>query len=467
MSGGQRHMPRTGASPQVTRYRVRISGEGRRWRWNEGGERSTTKVSGAVVVGQGIARWGATSGTVWDAACAEYGDATDSQSSRATSGDPSRPPSRTQRDGLREGVLMRPIAYARRPRRHRVTCMRACLLTYTLLVMIAVPPPVGRAAAWHAQPALHLRTIADVPLTGGASRFDYESLDQDRQLLFMAHLGAGILTVFNVKTNRVVSNIQRVPGVHGVLVVPGLHRVYASATDDNQIAVIDERRLRVVGRVPGGDYPDGIAYDPDAHAVFVSDESGGTDTVIDTRTDRRVATISLGGEAGNTQYDPGTHRIFVDVQTRNQLVAIDPRRERVVARYPLPGCRHDHGLLIDAPRQLAFVACDENARLLTVDLRTMKVAQTQTVGSDPDVLAFDQGQRRLLVAAESGILTVFQERDRRIQKVGQGYVATEAHSVAVDSRTHRLYLPLENVNGRPVLRVADLSGVSRSRSQRD
>jgi hypothetical protein len=28
-----------------------------------------------------------------------------------------------------------------------------------------------------------------------------------------------------------------------------------------------------------------------------------------------------------------------------------------------------------------------------------------------------------------------------------------AHTVAVDPATHRVYLPLENVNGRPVLRI--------------
>lgn len=314
--------------------------------------------------------------------------------------------------------------------------------------------------------SLPLHTVATIRLPGGSSRFDYQSLDEGRHLLFIAHLGASMVTVFNTGTNRVVRNIPHVSGVHGVLVVPGLHRVYASATDANQVAVIDERSFRVVARVPGGDYPDGIAYDPDVHAIVVSDESGGTDTVIDARTNRRVATIPLGGEAGNTQYGSSSHRIYVDVQTRNQLVAIDPGRSRVVARYALPGCQHDHGLLIDAARRLAFVACDGNARLLVVDLRTMKVIEAQTVGSDPDVLAFDQGRRRLFVAAESGILTVFAERGRRLQKVGQGFIAQEAHSVAVDSRTHRLYLPLENVDGRPVLRVALLQSTSRAGKHR-
>jgi len=327
-------------------------------------------------------------------------------------------------------------------------------LANILLALLLLPLLAG-AVPRVSTPPLRLRTIADVPLAGGSSRLDYESLDERTGLLFIAHLGAGIVSVFDTKTQRIVANIPHIAGVHGVLAVPALGRVYASATDDNQVAVIDERTLRVIARIPGGDYPDGLADDPVAHTIFVSDETGGTDTVIDTRTNRRVATIPLGGEAGNTQYDPVSGRMVVDVQTRDELVAIDPKTTRIVAHYALPpSCQHDHGLLIDASHRLAFIACDGNATLLVFDLRAAPVTAVQSVGADPDVLAFDTAVRRLYVATESGSVSVFDERGRTVRKVAEGFVATEAHVIAVDPRTHRLYLPLQNVDGRPVLRVA-------------
>ena len=79
---------------------------------------------------------------------------------------------------------------------------------------------------------------------------------------------------------------------------------------------------------------------------------------------------------------------------------------------------------------------------------------TLAVGSDPDVLAFDVALGRLYVSAESGIISIFDERDRNLVKVGEGFFAADAHSVAVDSRTHRVYFPLQNVGGKPVLRIA-------------
>jgi hypothetical protein len=57
----------------------------------------------------------------------------------------------------------------------------------------------------------------------------------------------------------------------------------------------------------------------------------------------------------------------------------------------LAGC--DHGLLVDASRRLAFVACDGNARLLVVDLDQMRVTAAHRVGRSPD--AFSEGMRAL------------------------------------------------------------------------
>jgi YVTN family beta-propeller protein len=300
----------------------------------------------------------------------------------------------------------------------------------------------------------YLETVADIPLPGGASRFDYQSVDPRRGLLFIAHLGASMVTVFDLASGRIRANIANISDVHGVLAIPALGRVYASATGENQVEVIDGQSLRVVATIPAGVYPDGMAYDPDTHRLFVSDETGGSETVIDVRSERQIATIPLGGEAGNTQDDPLSHRIFVDVQTRNQLVAIDPTTNRVIARYGVPNCDHDHSLLIDAASRLAFVACDGNSVLLTVDLRSMTVTAVQAVGEAPDVLALDSDWHLLYVASETGVLSVFEERGQALRKLYERFVATEAHSVAVDEQTHRITLPLQEVHGKPLLRIA-------------
>lgn len=300
---------------------------------------------------------------------------------------------------------------------------------------------------------LPLEHVIDVPLPGSTTRLDYESYDPNRHLLFIAHLGDGEVIVFDAGTSRVVARIPDVSSVHGVLAIPELGRVYASATGTNEIVAIDETTLKIVARMPGGRYPDGMAYAPEVNKLYVSDETGDTETVIDVHTNQRVATIPLGGEVGNTQYDPRSRHVFVNVQTRNELVEIDPKADRVVGRFPLAGARQNHGLLIEPQGHLAFIACEGNDKLLVLDMGSKRVTQSFDVGGDPDVLAFDTASKSLYVAGEAGIVSMFSLTNVGIRKTGEGRLGSNAHVVAVDSISHRSYFPLKNVGGRPVLRV--------------
>jgi DNA-binding beta-propeller fold protein YncE len=326
----------------------------------------------------------------------------------------------------------------------------ACYATPTSLTPTSWSAPMPKAAANASRGALRL--LNEYPLPGPANRFDYQSLDPSAGRLYMNHMNAGRLVVFDIGAGKLVAEIPDLPRATGVLSVPSRHQVFVSAAGAHDVAIINDQTLAVTTRIGGIRFPDGIAYVPGLEKIFVSDESGGADVGIDVRTNTKLSTIALGGEAGNTHYDSVSHCVLVAVQTRNQLVAIDPASEKIVARYDLPGSDHPHGFAIDEIGRLAFISCEGNAKLLVVDLRTMKVIATHAVGEGPDVLAWDASWRRLYVASEGGVLSVFAADGTILQPLGD-YRASHAHTVSVDSRTHRVYLPLEDVGGQPVLRV--------------
>ncbi len=306
-----------------------------------------------------------------------------------------------------------------------------------------------------ASPLAKWRIVADVPLPGPPARFDYQSFDTTTGWLWIAHMGAGEVLAFDVRARRVTARVPNMPGVTGIRVVPSLRRVFASLSGDHAVAVLDSRNGQVTARVPGGRFPDGVAYAPQAHKLYVSDERGGQELVIDVPSSSARRAIRLGGEAGNTQYDAVTARVWVAVQTREELAAIDPLADSVVARVPTPGIRRPHGILVDADHRFIYVAGEENARLGILDLRTMRIVRTYAVGGEPDVLAMDPGRRRLFVAAESGVISAFVARGDSLVPLPR-YEVPHGHSVAVDPTTHLVYVPLENVKGKPVLRILRL-----------
>jgi len=305
---------------------------------------------------------------------------------------------------------------------------------------------------------LPLELVRDVPLPGGPTRFDYQWIDSVGGRLYVAHLGAGSVDVFDLRAEKVVSVIEGLPSVHGVLAVPERHLVFATVTGQKQLAIIDDRTFTVRARVPAGEYPNGLAYDPRTDRVFVSNNTGLGIAVVDVRRNEPLPGIDIGGGAGNSQYDSVSGHVFVTVHKVAALVEIDPVTLKVVARHPLKGIRSCHGLLVAADLQLAFAACggEGGPKLLTFDLKAKRQSSLETIPPQPDVMAFDPGQRRVYVASSTGRIAVFEvAADHQVTNAGEGFVGPNAHTVSVDPQSHRVYFPLENLRGRAVLRVME------------
>src|SRR6267154_822389 len=120
-------------------------------------------------------------------------------------------------------------------------------LSGALLAVLFMASDTG-ASPSTAAPPLQLQAIADIPLGGHPTRLDYASLDAGRHLLFIAHLGDSEVIVFDSEARRVVKRISNVSHVHGVLAIPELGRVYASATGTNEVVAIDEKTLQISAR---------------------------------------------------------------------------------------------------------------------------------------------------------------------------------------------------------------------------
>src|SRR6202163_623563 len=328
---------------------------------------------------------------------------------------------------------------------------------FTLAFLILAMGPEGARpsnAASDNTNHVPLKKVADIPMPGPAVRFDYQSLDATQGRLYISHMNANQLVVFDTNKREVVANLDGFSSVHGVWAVPELGRVYASLTREHKVASVDAKTLQTLAKVGPIKYPDGIAYAPGPQRVFVSDEHGDVDAVIDAKTNSLVASIHLGGGAGNTVYDSGSGHIVVAVHEKNELVAIDPANLQIIGHYPMTGIESPHGIALDQAGRLGFVAGEDNHMLAVVDLTTMKVLATHPVGKDPDVLAFDPGVKRLYVSAESGNVFVFREDGKTL--VDEGHISIpHAHTVCVDPHTHLVYFPLENIDGHPLLRIME------------
>src|SRR5438309_9213636 len=142
-----------------------------------------------------------------------------------------------------------------------------------------VTPPMAAYGGDTSGQTLSQVGVIDLPGPPG-KRFDYLTIDYDDHYLLSAHLGAGILYVIDLKTNKVVKAIPDVPGVEGVEYVPELKKVYTSDWHENMIGVIDLKQLKVINKLPTAEKPDGSAYAAPFQKLYVSDERGRVEAAV-------------------------------------------------------------------------------------------------------------------------------------------------------------------------------------------
>ena len=314
---------------------------------------------------------------------------------------------------------------------------------------------LGRSVAQPAAGHPSLRQIAEFDLPGPpGKRFDYLTIDDDNNYLLSAHLGAGLLHVIDLRTNAVVKTVPDVPGVEGVAYIAEGKKVYTANWGENKIGVIDVARMAVVKRLPTEAKPDGIAYAAPFHKAYVSNERAKAESVIDVRTDTIVKVLRFDSETGVPQYDPVARKVYVNLQDQNVLAVIDPVSDAVVGRYPVQGCRENHGMAIDPEHRRAFLSCEGNDTLAVFDLDTHGAIAHLPMAKGADVVMFDPGLGRIYVACSSGAISVFQmDGPSRFRKLQDFPVEPKIHSLAVDGRTHRVYAPAEQEKGRPTSKM--------------
>ncbi|MGH9518834.1 MAG: YncE family protein [Terriglobales bacterium] len=306
-----------------------------------------------------------------------------------------------------------------------------------------------------------LRKIATVDLPGPAGkRFDYLTIDYKDDYLLSAHLGAGILYVIDLRNNQLVAAIPDVPGVEGVVFAPDAGKVYTSDWLENKIGVISLAQRRIIKKLPTLSKPDGSTYAAPFHKVYVSDERGRAEAVVNVSDDTIIKTIHFDSEAGMPRYDPVARKIYVNLQDTNRFAVIDPATDTVVAQYPVGRCRGNHGMALDAEHHLAFLSCEGNDLMTVFDLKQHRPVAYLPEAKGPDVVKFDPGLRRIYVACYSGAISIYQETGNgRVQKLEDFPVQPKVHSLAVDIRTHRVYAPEQEENGKPVARLVIYAAV--------
>jgi YVTN family beta-propeller protein len=272
---------------------------------------------------------------------------------------------------------------------------------------------------------------------GGGGRWDYAYADSANHRLYVSH---GTQTeVIDTTTDTLVGTIPGTTGVHGIAIAGDLGRGYTSDGGDNDVTVFDLKTLKVLSKVKTGQNPDAIIYEPVSHRVFTFNGRSADATAIDAKTgDVVAASIAVGGKPEFAQID-GKGHIYANVEDKNEIIEVDAKNALVSKRYSIAPCDSPSGLAID-PKGRLYSVC-ENKIMIVSDPAAGKVLANVAIGAGDDGVGFDDGYAFAANGADGTITMVGETSPGKFEAVATIPSQRSARTIAGDQKAHKLYLP--------------------------
>jgi len=298
-----------------------------------------------------------------------------------------------------------------------------------LLIIALLPLLVGAAPTGY-------HVTGEIKI-GGEGGWDYLTADSAGRRLYVSH--ASHVVVVDLDTNQVVGDIPDTPGVHGIAIAAELNRGFVSNGRGNNVTIFDLKTLKVISTVATGENPDAIRYDPKSGRVFAFNGRSRSASVIDAKTGTVAATIPLPGKPEFSAAD-GTGRVYANIEDTNEIVEIDAAKATVTKKYALTGCDGPSGLAMDAKNRRLFSVCG-NRVMAVSDPDAGKVIATPAIGAGSDGAAFDPGTGYAFSSNGDGTLTIVQQTGGKWDVLENIATQRGARTIAVDEKTHKVYLP--------------------------
>jgi YVTN family beta-propeller protein len=274
---------------------------------------------------------------------------------------------------------------------------------------------------------------------GGEGGWDILTIDSAASRLYLSH--ATKVVVVDINKNAVAGEITDTPGVHGFVAVPEFQRGFSTNGKENKSSVVDLATLKTISKIDTGEGPDAVVYEPRHREVYVFNHKGNSVSVVDAKEAKVVATIPLGGSPEFAAVDEKGGRVYCNIEDKSEVVAIDAAKHEVVAHWPLAPGEEPSGIALDAVRHRLFSGC-HNKMMTMLDTETGKVVTTAPICAGTDGAAFDDATQLAFASCGDGTTTIAQEEAPDKLTVVQT-LKTErgARTMAIDPKTHRIYLP--------------------------
>ena len=285
--------------------------------------------------------------------------------------------------------------------------------------------------------AVMYRVTKKIPIPGQGG-WDYLTIDEVARRLYVSHETQ--VEVLDVDSDAIVGRVLNTSGVHGIAVAPNLGRGFVSNGLASTVTIFNLKTLKPIVDVPTGKKPDVIIFDPATSRVFAFNGDSNSATAIDAATGKVAGTVDLGGRPESAAAD-GNGFIYNNLEDQNQVVKIDSRKLAVVQRWLTTPCSSPSSMAMDRAKHRLFIGCRSKV-MAVMNADTGKVVTTLPIGDVVDATVFDSDTHLIFNSNGEGTISVIREdTPDKYSPVETVKTAPRARTMALDPRTHQLFLP--------------------------
>jgi DNA-binding beta-propeller fold protein YncE len=262
------------------------------------------------------------------------------------------------------------------------------------------------------------------------------AVDEARRRLLAAHSQAGALTIIDLAADKLEREVP-VGKSSGVAIDPQDGKYFVGTIEG--VAVVDRNTLDKTGFISTPGPTDAMVFDPHGDRLYVGHDDDGELWVVDPHHDKIIGRIAIPGAPELMAIDPQSHRLYVNIKPTNEVVAIDPGIGKVIAQWSTLPTDSPHGLALDLSDRRLYVAGHSRTVSVFALPAGEPVAGLDIGPGHVDQIAFDAFARRLYCPSSGRLVTVGIAADADTV-LGSVAIPQGTHSVAVDPRTHRVWI---------------------------
>ncbi|TAL45717.1 MAG: YncE family protein [Chitinophagaceae bacterium] len=303
---------------------------------------------------------------------------------------------------------------------------------------IVIPAIFFAAAVFtsaRAQKDFHILKTFHIQSAGG---WDYIAVGPGNNRLYVSH-GTQV-NILDKTTGDSTGVIENTTGVHGIAFDITQNKGFTSNGRLNNVTVFDLKTNAVITQIPTGSNPDAIMYEPWSKKIITCNGRSKNLSIIDPVSNNLIDSIAVGGKP-ETAVSNGDGIVYVNIEDKNEIVVVNMKTLKAEIHWPIPPGEEPTGLAYDKSTNRLFAGCG-NKYLMVINASNGVIVDKLSIGDGCDGVAFDIFTKNIFASNGEGTLAVYHEKSaNEFEKVTTVTTKRGARTIVVDEQTHLIYLP--------------------------